>query len=57
MSPNSSVALSMPVNPEAWGQGLEREKIIVSCESSYTMHNIPTRLRKLFRATLWKAMN
>jgi hypothetical protein len=43
MSLNSSVALSMPVNPEA--QGVEREKnnsVLVS-ESSYPMDNVPTR--------------
>jgi hypothetical protein len=33
MSLNSSVALSLPVNPDAWGQGAEGEKIQChSCE-------------------------
>jgi hypothetical protein len=45
MSLNRGVGLSMPVNPETWGQGVEREKnnsILVS-ESSYPMDNVPTR--------------
>ena len=42
MSLNSSITLSMPVNPEALGHGWKGNKNIFVSESSYPMNNVPT---------------